>query len=207
MALSKVSVVCLALALFAAAPVWAGPWAESYDAATKTRFIPVELWTGADWDGTKVIKAGKADLTFGKRGEKSITGPEPYVRPGTNEQILVYRRENRGREGVKVQLFTISSNRDGIGRVYDSRYDRNCADEVKFPLGLWQQGETREYKLHCGPRTRTIRITIEDIDYVNAGEPHSLRYRWILEGGGRGSDNSYIYSPGKGNVEVVENVR
>ena len=207
MALSKVSVVCLALALFSAAPVRADSWAESYDAATKTRFIPVELWTGADWDGAKVVKAGKADLTFGKRGEKSITGPEPYVRPGTNEQILVYRRENRGREGVKVQLFTISSNRDGIGRVYDSRYDRNCADEVKFPLGLWQQGETREYKLHCGPRTRTIRITIEDIDYVNAGEPHSLRYRWILEGGGRGSDNSYIYSPGKGNVEVVENVR
>ena len=204
MALSKVSVACLALALFAAAPVRADPWAESYDAATKTRFIPVELWTGADWDGAKVIKVGKSDLTFGKQGEKRVTGPEPFVRPDTNETILIYRRINRG----KTQLFTVSSKKDGLGRVYDSRIDKKpCSDEVKFPLGLWQQGETREYKLHCGPRTRTIRITIEDIDYVNAGEPHSLRYRWILEGGGRGSDNSYIYSPGKGDVEVVENVR
>lgn len=202
--MSRVSVACLVLACLAAAPALADPWAESYDPVAKTRFIPVELWTGADWDGTKVIKAGKADLTFGKRGEKSITGPEPYVRPGTNERITVYRRENRG----KVQLFTISSNMDGIGRVYDSRYDRNCADEVKFPLGLWKQGETRAFEVRCGEKVRRIELTIEDIDYVFGGVPHSLRYRWVVDGGRqKGTDNTYVYSPRQGNVEVIEHVK
>lgn len=204
MALSKASVVFLALALVAAQPARADVWADSYDPATTTRFIPVELWTGADWDGAKVIKAGKADLTFGRRGEKSITGPEPYVRPGTNEQILVYRRENRG----KVQLFTISSNKDGIGRVYDSRYDRNCTDEVKFPLGLWTQGETRAFEVRCGEKVRRIELTIEDIAYVVGGVSHSLRYRWVVDGGRqKGTDNTYVYSPRLGNVEVIEHVK
>ena len=196
---------CVFLVVVAiATPARSDPWADAYDPAAKTRFIPVELWTGAEWDGAKVIKAGKADLTFGAGGAKRITGPEPFVRPDTNETILIYRRINRD----KTQLFTVSSKKDGLGRVYDSRIDKKpCSDEVKFPLGLWRQGETREYKLHCGPRTRTIRMTIEDIDFVHAGVPHSLRYRWILEGAGRGGDNTYVYSPGKGNVEVVENVR
>jgi len=204
MALSKMSFVYVALALFAAAPARADVWDDAYDAATKTRFIPVELWTGADWDGARVIEAGKADLTFGRRGEKRITGPEPFVRPGTNDRILVYRRENRG----KVQLFAISSNKDGIGRVYDSRYDRNCTDEVKFPLGLWKQGETRSYTIQCGSNTRDIEVTIEDIDFVHNGVPHSLRYRWVVDGGTRkGTDNTYVYSPRLGNVAVIEHVK
>lgn len=187
-----------------ATPARSDPWADAYDPAAKTRFIPVELWTGAAWDGAKVIKAGKADLTFGAGGAKRITGPEPFVRPDTNETIQVYRRENRG----KVQLFTISSGKDGLGRVYDSRNDkRPCTDEVKFPLGLWKQGETRTFELKCGSRTRQIRLKIEEIDYVYRGYPHSLRYRWTLDGGGKGSDNTYVYSPGKGNVEVQEHIR
>ncbi|MGH6661249.1 MAG: hypothetical protein ACREB6_06895 [Rhodospirillales bacterium] len=206
--MSRLLAVYMVLACLAAAPARADPWAGSYDAATKTRFIPVELWTGADWDGAKVIKAGKADLTFGRRGEKSITGPEPFVRPGTNDRILVYRRENRGREGVKVQLFTISPNKDGIGRVYDSRYDRNCADEVKFPLGLWKQGESRIFEVRCGETVRRIELTIEDIDYVLGGAPHALRYRWVVDGGRqKGTDNTYVYSPRQGNIEVVEHVK
>jgi len=204
MALSKASVVCLALALFAVTPARADVWDDAYDAATKTRFIPVELWTGAEWDGARVIKAGKADLTFGRRGEKRITGPEPFVRPGSGERILVYRRENRG----KTQLFAISSNKDGIGRVYDSRYDRDCTDEVKFPLGLWKQGETRAFEVRCGEKTRRIELTIEEIDYAIGGVPHALRYRWVVDGGTKkGTDNTYVYIPRRGNIEVVEHAR
>ncbi len=200
----KVSVVCLALAVLAAGPARADAWDDAYDPAAKTRFIPVELWTGAEWDGRREIKAGKADLTFGKRGEKRITGPEPFVRPGSGEQILVYRRENRG----KVQLFAITSNNDGIGRVYDSRYDRDCTDEVKFPLGLWKQGEKRTFEVPCGQKNRRIELTIEEIDYVVGGVPHALRYRWVVDGGTqKGTDNTYVYSPRQGNVEVVEHVR
>ena len=31
-------------------------WAASYDPTTKMRFIPVELWTGGQWDGSRELR-------------------------------------------------------------------------------------------------------------------------------------------------------
>ena len=71
------SVLCLALAGPAGAEDWSA-WQRAYDPATRTRFIPVELWTGAPWDGTQEIRmAPAAELKFGKRGDQSIKGPSP----------------------------------------------------------------------------------------------------------------------------------
>ena len=47
--------LCLALAGVARAEDWSA-WQRAYDPATSTRFIPVELWTGAPWDGTQEIR-------------------------------------------------------------------------------------------------------------------------------------------------------
>lgn len=173
------------------------PWDEAFDQASGTRFIPIELWTGGAWDGNRDLVAAPALLAFGKRGEKSITGPIEWTRPGTGEKLLVYRRINRDKE----QLFTITSRRDGLGRVYDSRYDRNCIDEVKFPLGLWRRDEARHFTVVCGGLARPLKVTIEEIDYVYQGVAHSLKFHWLVDDGkGKGTDMRYIYSPGKGLV-------
>ena len=179
------------------------PWAASYDPVAKTRYIPVELWTGAEWDGSRELKMAPADLAFGKRSEKRISGPLAWKRPGTGETIQVYERDNRG----KKQLFALSSRGDGLGRVFDSRYGRDCIDEVKFPLGVWKDSETRTFEVSCnnGALRRTIKMTIEKLDFVFAGVPHSLQFHWVVDGGkGRGTDMHYVYSPGRGLVSLDE---
>ena len=178
-------------------------WAASYDSAAKTRFIPVELWTGASWDGTRELRMAPADLAFGKRGEKRISGPQAWKRPGTGETIQVYERDNGG----KTQLFALSSRGDGLGRVFDSRYGRDCIDEVKFPLGVWKENESRTYAVSCnnGTLRRTIKVTIEKLDFTYDGVPHSLQFHWLVDGGrARGTDMHYVYSPGRGLVSLDE---
>jgi hypothetical protein len=81
--------VCLALTGVARAEDWS-PWQRAYDPATRTRFIPVELWTGTHWDGTQEIRMVPAALQFGPRGDKSIKGPTTW------NGIEVYERLNRG---------------------------------------------------------------------------------------------------------------
>ena len=187
------------LVALAVAGLLAGPAAAADPAR---RFIPVELWTGAPWDGTAELRTPPASLDFGKGNRKHIRGPVEWTRPGTGEKLLVYERTNRS----KVQLFTLSRDGQGLGRVDDSRYERNCKDEVKFPLGWWREGETRRFTIRCngGRMIRTIELTILDLDYRYNGIDHSLRYRWIVDGGrGKATDN--IYSPGQGQVAVVEN--
>jgi len=178
-------------------------WAASYDATTKTRFIPIELWTGGEWNGSRELKLALADLSFGKRGEKRIRGPEAWKRPGSGETIQVYERDNKG----KKQLFALSSRGDGLGRVFDSRYARDCVDEVKFPLGIWKEGETRVFDVSCnrGSLRRKIELTIERLDFNHEGVPHSLQFHWVVDGGkARGTDMRYIYSPGRGLASVDE---
>src|SRR5437016_407342 len=154
------------------------PWDRAYDAATRTRFIPVELWTGASWDGEHVIRMAPADLAFG-RG-KRIGGPMPWTPPDGGAPIQVYERTNRG----KRQLFALAPDGTGLGRVYDSRYPRYCPGEVKFPLGYWRQGEVRDYDLHCGGGvTRPLRVAIEHVDFTYATVPHSLQFHWVIDDG------------------------
>jgi hypothetical protein len=179
-------------------------WADSYDRTAGVRFIPVELWTGGAWDGSRVIAAKEADLRFGDRGQKSIAGPRPFVRPGTGETVSVYERVNGG----KSQLFTITTRGDGIGRVYDSRYGRDCRDEVKFPLGLWHLGERRHFDIDCngGALRRSIEVTIEQLDFTYRGIAHSLQFHWLADGGkSPGTDMHYVYSPSRGLVSEYGN--
>jgi len=188
----------------AATPSDAAAWDASYDASTGTRFIPVELWTGTTWTGHRDIVATPAHLSFGKHGKKTIDGPFEWTRPVSGEKLLVYRRVN----GNKEQLFTISSRNDGIGRVYDSRYGRDCIDEVKFPLGVWHQAQSRLFDVPCndGATRRQIRVTIQEIDFVYQGVAHSLRFHWqVLNDQGRATDMHYTYQPGLGLVDEVGN--
>jgi hypothetical protein len=187
----------LAVAFQARADDWSA-WERAYDPATRTRFIPVELWTGATWDGAQEIRMAPAALEFGSKGDKSIKGPKDW------NGIQVYERTNRD----KVQLFALRSDKTGLGRVSDSRYQQGCHDEVKFPLGRWKQGEVRQYWLSCARSKRqlSLKVTIEEIDFVHDGVPHSLRFHWLLDDGrGRGTDMRYVYSPLRGLVQVRGN--
>jgi hypothetical protein len=179
-------------------------WAAANTPEGGVRFIPVELWTGAEWDGSHVIRMSKADRSFGKRGDKNITGPFEWIRPTTGEKLLVYERINRD----KRQLFTITNDNTGLGRVYDSRYDRDCVNEVKFPLGYWKQDEMRVYQVKCRglKKPRRLKLAIRELDFVYKGVPHSLRFHWLIdEGLGKGTDMIYTYSPGRGLVEIEGN--
>jgi len=49
-------------------------------------------------------------------------------------------------------------------------------------------------------------VTILDIDFTHDGVPHSLRFHWLQnEGKGRGTDMTYVYSPGRGLVHLDGN--
>lgn len=177
-------------------------WDRAYDPATKTRFIPLELWTGGAWDGREAIEVSPADIRFGAHRNKRIKGPVDYLRPSTGETIQVYERTNDG----KTQLFTLRADRTGLGRVADSRYPRDCIDESKFPLGRWTQGEKRVYSVPCngGTKLRTIELTITKIDFNYRGKPHSLEFHWLVDGGReKGTNVTYTYSPGEGMTRVV----
>lgn len=178
-------------------------WSQSYEPAKGTRFIPVELWTGAGWSGHRELAMTDAELKFGKNFDKTITGPVSWEHPETGQTYQVYERENKG----KVQLFTVRQDGAGLGRVYDSRGPRLCVDAIKFPLGLWQEGETRRFTFKCWKRgqsfKRTDQITIEEIDFVHEGMPHALRYLWVVDAGNRkGMNNAYTFAPGLGNVAL-----
>jgi hypothetical protein len=104
-------------------------------------------------------------------------GDKSIKGPTTGNGIQVYERLNRD----KLQLFALRDDRTGLGRVFDSRYPQlGCRDEVK--------------------------VTIEEIDFVYDGVPHSLRFHWLfMEGRGRGTDMRYAYSPLRGLVDVQGN--
>ncbi len=176
-------------------------WGKAYDAGSGSRFIPVELWTGTPWDGHQEIGLPPADLVFGNRNHKRIRGPIAWTRPETGEVLQVYERIN----GSKRQLFSLRSDKTGLGRVYDSRYSRNCIDAIKFPLGRWKKGEKRSYTISCndGKRIRPMVIIIQKLDFTYDGVPHSLQFRWIADGGNKpGTDVIYVYSPGLGLVKT-----
>lgn len=176
-------------------------WKSSFDGNEK-RFIPIELWTGSNWDGRRALALPKADLTFGKNNHKRIYGPREWTHDQSGTAHQVYERHNRN----KVQYFAVNLRGDGLGRVFDSRYGRYCPDEVKFPLGWWKKGEMRSYDIVCDGRKRHIDVTITRLDFIFDGVPHSMEFHWKLDDGTkRGSNNHYTYSPGKGLVRVTSN--
>ena len=97
------------------------PWDSAIDPVTQAPFIPVELWTGENWDGKKQLTMSSAETRFGDRLNKDIKGPMEWKHPMTGETLVVYERTNQERDGVQLQLFAMNEEKTGLGRVYDSR--------------------------------------------------------------------------------------
>jgi hypothetical protein len=189
-------------------------WDSAIDPATKARFIPVELWTGAEWDGKKELKMSNAETRFGDRLNKDIKGPMEWKHPMTGAMLVVYERTNQERDGVKSQLFAMNEEKTGLGRVYDSRTEfgvRTFSGGLKFPLGYWKQGETKQVveTRYEGSRveTRIESIRITQLDFTYQWTPHCLEFEWVYKESRRAKiidHQTYTYCPNKGMVKQVK---
>lgn len=209
----------LAVVLVAAGPISGAtgdhsPWDSSVDGMTKARFIPVELWTGGEWDGTKELKMSNAETRFGDRLNKDIKGPREWKHPVTGETLVVYERTNQERDGVKSQLFAMNEEKTGLGRVYDSRTEfgvRTFSGGLKFPLGYWKQGETKQVveTRYEGSRveSRIESIKITQLDFTYQEMSHCLEFEWIYKESRRAKiidHQTYTYCPNKGMVKQIK---
>ena len=181
------------------------PWAVNKRA--DHRFLPVELWTGADWEGEKQLALAPVDFNFGSRGHKSISGPKPWKHPVTGETLQVYERINNTKKGIKRQLFAISENKRGLAKVYDERPNAAprlfSTQAMMFPLGLWRKGEKQTFTFHefidGKPVKRTATIHIRRLSFTYKEVKYALKYDYLMHDN-RGIivfHERFIYGPGK----------
>jgi len=108
---------------------------KSDKSSKKSRFIPVELFTGIKWDGKHELTLKEAststsacDSASGKRCTTyNISGPFKTERNDTKiewagDEIPYYLRTFRTRSFGDVEsFFTINNSRDGLVRIFDKR--------------------------------------------------------------------------------------
>lgn len=187
------------------------PWDGATNFETKERFIPVELWSGAEWSGRRELEMPKVDGKYRHRTSAySIKGPTEWKHPATGQVHIVYERVNPQRGGPKWQVFAINEERTGLGRLYDRRPNQNTrtfSGGLKFPLGLWKEGETKKfrYRVYEGSRdpVRVESITIKQIDFAMGNDKHCLEFYWAVTDKDEKiiyDHHSYTYCPGKSMV-------
>jgi hypothetical protein len=175
------------------ASAWPAATERDADNLPLRRFIPPELYAGAPWAGERELVLRPMQMTHRPdypRDHPPIGILYPAPLPGAPEVMALQRTRRSGRQGLVEQYFAINERGDGLGRLTDLRQHRQratMAECFKFPLGVWQQGETRQ----C--RESTIRIL--EIDFVHNCVPHALKFRWNDEG-------TYVFAPGLGMVSV-----
>ncbi|MHA1529176.1 MAG: hypothetical protein ACTSVG_09150 [Alphaproteobacteria bacterium] len=161
------------------------------------RLVTPELWAGA---------LPKVGVRSGD-GRVTIRGPVEARHPVDGRPIQAYERIALLAQGRKRQLLAVTQDRAGLGRVLDQRPglpERRFTGDVVFPLGIWAQGEVREFEATeftlFGPAPRLITLEILQLDHVHAGVAHSLSYRLsIRDAAGRVLDCEVsTYSPGRG---------
>jgi hypothetical protein len=148
-------------------------WEDSTNPETKERYIPVELWSGAEWDGKRELKMPRVDASYRHHSTYPIKGPTDWKHPVTGQTYNVYERISPEKGGAKWQLFAVNQEQSGLGRVYDARGQlgtRTMSGGLKFPLGYWKEGETGKflYKHYDGSKESggVEFITIKQIDFT-----------------------------------------
>ena len=187
-------------------------WQESINRETKERYIPVALWAGAEWDGKKELKTPNVEGTYRHRtATYQIKGPIDWKHPKTGQTYVVYETINPGTDGDKWQIFTVNEDQTGLGRLFDGRPGRDTrtySGGLKFPLGLWKEGESKwfVYKVWDSRETqRTETITIKQNDFAFRGTPHCLEFYWAATDRKTTFDrHTYIYCPGNSMVNQIQ---
>lgn len=209
MKLSPLVLLCGLFTLLAAdANSKYGP--EAPVSPAEKRFIPVELFTGAKWDGKHELRLAEVSTSTcasynGRPCDNfHITGPFKTEENTTKidwvgREIPYYRRTfTLPRRGEVVSFFTINNSRDGLVRIYDKReqWGTRTYDGLgsKFPLGYWTQGEVRTY-----PSGRPTRVEIVELN----GQDDCLTFRWTVGSGKkRNQDNIYTFCPDRGLTSI-----
>jgi len=191
------------------------PWDGATNFETKERFIPVELWSGGEWNGRRELEMPKVDGNYRHRTSAyAIKGPTEWKHPATGQVHIVYERINPQRGEPKWQVFAINEERTGLGRLYDGRPNRDTRTSsggLKFPLGLWKEGETTKfaYRVYEGSRdsVRVESITIKQIDFAMGNDKHCLEFYWAVTDKDEKKiydHHSYTYCPGKSMVVEIQ---
>ena len=181
------------------------PW--EMNKRSNTRFIPVEMWTGAEWSGDNQLSMQPAQSMFGSRDHKSITGPKPWTHPITGETLQVYERINKTKRGVKRQLFTISADQRGLAKVYDERPGEPTrlfsTQAVLFPVGKWLKGEKKTFRfdeyVNGKPVPREATIHIRRLSFTYKNVKYALKYDYLMhdDKGDIVFHERFIYGPGQ----------
>jgi len=89
-----------------------------------------------------------------------------------------YARTTSASDEQRQQLIAITQGGAGLGRVRDMATglpDRHFAGDVVFPLGLWKQGEIRQFEATeftvAGPARRLVTLEIMDLDHPRRRQP------------------------------------
>lgn len=177
-------------------------WEEEnlYDKVNKSYFIPYQLWTGAEWDGSKHSKINHHVVDKNFMGDKRIIGPIDWIHPYSKKKLKVYKRTNKD----KIQYFVFTGT--GIGRVFDNREDIYYKNDVKFPAGFgWRELEYREFTevLWRGKErsTRKIGLKINKLQFNSEKRLERLEYTYYVGGS---PDHQYIYAPNVGMVSETD---
>lgn len=204
-------------ALLACAPAWGAAWAQAdaaavpecvLDAGVQERFVPVELFTGLPLGAAPELMLAPVERSYPFIGvspgqpvrvqETRLQGPVKWVGEGGVEYEVYERRVPQAHERI-----ALTPDRTALGRVYDERFG-NAANEGKFPVGPWAQGQKRTYNTVYytaqGARRLTSSVEIEKLSCTYEGTAGALQYRWTTS---RGLDYVYIYVPGRGLVQVI----
>ena len=191
-------------------------WNNAYNTETKKRFIPVELFTGANWNGKHQLNLTEATTTacytvIGQDrpcGQVKLSGPfftevnETQIEWAGNK-VPYYLRTFQIRGNQVESHFTINNSRDGMVRIFDKRkrWGERTYDGLgsKFPLGYWKEGEVRTY-----PSKRPTRIEIVELN----GPDNCLTFRWTVgDGQKRNQDNNYTFCPNRGFTAYESNYK
>jgi hypothetical protein len=188
-----VALLILSVPATAACPVdyAATPWpaATGRDAAGNavSRFIPPELYTGAEWNGSRELVLRPMNVTrkpLIPSGHPAISFAGP-IAWGESGRPVIKRTRMSNRNGAVDQVFAINERGDGLGRLEDNRPGRvrQMSECFKFPLGEWKQGEER--------RCRDSVIKILEIDFTYQCVPHALKFHW-------NNESIYVFAPDRG---------
>jgi hypothetical protein len=157
--------------------------------------------------------SGVPGSTFGDRinktvGSRRIHGPHSWRHPVTGETITIYIRENRERNGTRIQYLTMNADGTALARVFDRRpgqaSDRVFTGDAFVPMGQWRAGMQRGYSMtqYQGGKTQRFRLSIRMLrtGFTFEGRAGSMEYDWIAQNGAGRTvfHERYVYSPGLG---------
>jgi hypothetical protein len=100
-------------------------WETSINPQTKERYIPVELWTGADWDGKRELKMAPVDGTYRHRTSPTTSkGP----RNGNTESLDRTQSSTKGSIRARTTtnpncLLSIKIKRAWVGYLTEGRVE------------------------------------------------------------------------------------